>query len=173
MESKSEAELSGLLGYIKKNLEKYLVDPVPCFVDFADANNAAAAIYERVEKMMTKYDEIYTNEVKSAFDRFDKDGSGAIDKTELSQLSLELGHPLNDEQLEKALKDLDLNKDGVVDLKEFSRWYFTGLKSYNDGKRNMLLLGNAGLSLSKALAANQIFAIVSKDKSLNSAKAKV
>ena len=45
-------------------------------------------------------------------------------------------------------------KDGVVDLKEFSRWYFTGLKSYNDGKRNMLLLGNAGLSLSKALAAN-------------------
>ena len=88
-------------------------------------------------------------------------------------MSLELGHPLNEEQLEKAVKDLDLNNDGVIDLKEFSRWYFTGLKSYNDGKRNMLLLGNAGLSLSKALSANQIFAIVSKDKSLNSAKAKV
>ena len=81
MESKSEAELSGLLGYIKENLEKYLVDPVPCFVDFADTNNAAEAIYERVEKMIAKYDEIYTNEVKTAFDRFDKDGSGAIDKT--------------------------------------------------------------------------------------------
>lgn len=109
MEGKSEEELSGLLGYIKQNLEKYLVDPVPCFVDFSDANNAAAAIYERVEKMISKYDEIYTNEVKTAFDRFDKDGSGAIDKSELSQLSLELGHPLNDEQLGKALKDLDLN----------------------------------------------------------------
>ena len=154
MESKSEAELSGLLGYIKENLEKYLVDPIPCFVDFSDAKNAAEAIYERVEKMITKYDEIYTNEVKTAFDRFDKDGSGAIDKSELEQLSLELGHPLDDDQLELALKDLDLNKDGVVDLKEFSRWYFTGLKSYNDDKRNMLLLGNAGLSLSKALAAN-------------------
>lgn len=173
MESKSEEELSGLLGYIKQNLEKYLVNPVPCFVDFADVNNAAIAIYERVEQMISKYDEIYTNEVKPAFDKFDKDGSGAIDKSELSQLSLELGHPLDGEQLEKALKDLDLNKDGVVDLNEFSRWYFTGLKSYNDGKRNMLLLGNAGLSLSKALAANQIFAIVSKDKSLNSAKAKI
>ena len=88
MEGKSEAELSGLLSYIKQNLEKYLVDPVPCFVDFADANNAAAAIYERVEKMIAKYDEIYTNEVKTAFDRFDKDGSGAIDKNELSELSL-------------------------------------------------------------------------------------
>jgi hypothetical protein len=52
MEEKSEEELSGILGYIKKNLEKYLVDPVPCFVDFADANNAAAAIYERAEKMI-------------------------------------------------------------------------------------------------------------------------
>jgi Ca2+-binding EF-hand superfamily protein len=49
-------------------------------------------------------------------------------------LSLELGHPLNEEQLEKAVKDLDLNNDGVIDLKEFSRWYFTGLKSYNDGR---------------------------------------
>jgi Ca2+-binding EF-hand superfamily protein len=47
--------------------------------------------------MISKYDEIYTNEVKTSFDRFDKDGSGAIDKNELSQLSLELGHPLNDE----------------------------------------------------------------------------
>lgn len=37
----------------------------------------------------------------------------------------------------------------------------------------MLVLGNAGLSLSKALAANEIFAIVSKDKSLNSVKAKL
>ena len=113
--------------------------------------------------MIAKYDDIYTNEVKTAFNRFDKDGSGAIDKNELAQLSLELGHPLNEEQLEKALKDLDLNKDGVVDLKEFSRWYFTGLKSYNDGKRNMLLLGSAGLSLSKALAANEVFAVVAKD----------
>ena len=123
--------------------------------------------------MISKYDEIYTNEVKSAFDKFDKDGSGAIDKNELSQLSVQLGHPLDEEQLEKALKDLDLNKDGVIDLKEFARWYFTGLKSYNDNKRNMLLLGNAGLSLSKALAANEIFAIVSEDKSLNHIRAKV
>ena len=63
MESKSEEELSGLFAYITQNLVKYLVDPVPCFVDFADANNAAATIYEKVEKMIAKYDEIYTCEV--------------------------------------------------------------------------------------------------------------
>ena len=59
MENKSEEELLGLFGYIKQNLEKYLVDPIPCFVDFSDANAAGTAIHQQVEKMITKYDEIY------------------------------------------------------------------------------------------------------------------
>ena len=34
-----------------------------------------------------------------------------------------LGHPLNDQQLDAALKDLDVNKDGVIDLNEFTFFY--------------------------------------------------
>ena len=67
---------------------------------------------------------------------------------------------LSDEQLEKALTDLDLNKDGVVDLNEFCRWYFTGLKSYNDTTRNMLVLTKTGLSLGKAISSSEVYNIV-------------
>ena len=51
---------------------------------------------------------------------------------ELGQLSAELGNPLDDQQLKKAMKELDLNGDGVIDVKEFSRWYFSGMKSYSN-----------------------------------------
>jgi Ca2+-binding EF-hand superfamily protein len=78
------------------------------------------------------------NEVKVAFDKYDADGSGAIDKDELAQLSKELGHELTGEELEKALKDLDLNGDGVIDMKEFSRWWFTGKKEFNGSRRKIL-----------------------------------
>ena len=74
----------------------------------------------------------------AAFYKYDKDGSGAIDKAELAKMSADLGDPLDDEQLELALKDLDLNGDGVVDLDEFKRWYFSGKKTYSSTKRNML-----------------------------------
>lgn len=46
-------------------------------------------------------------------------------------LSEQLGAPLTPKQLETALADLDLNKDGVIDFDEFCRWYFTGMKPYN------------------------------------------
>lgn len=83
--------------------------------------------------------------MKEAFNKFDKDGSGAIDREELALLSKELGHELNEEQLEVALKDLDLNKDGVIDLHEFSRWYFTGMKPYNGSTRTMLKIGGKAM----------------------------
>lgn len=38
----------------------------------------------------------------------------------MAELSKELGYELTDEETAAALKDLDINKDGVIDLKEFS-----------------------------------------------------
>jgi len=126
-----------------------------------------------MEMMIETYDRKYDDDVKPAFGKFDKDFSGAIDKGELKELSSELGYPLNDEQLEKALTDLDLNKDGVVDLNEFCRWYFTGLKSYNNTTRNMLVLTKAGLSLGKAIASREVYNIVMKNKETSHLKGTV
>ena len=58
--------------------------------------------------------------MKIAFNKYDKDGSGSIDRYELDDFSKELGAKLNEEQLTNALKDLDLNGDGVIDIDEFS-----------------------------------------------------
>ena len=52
----------------------------------------------------------------------------------------DLGSELTDEQVTKALKDLDVNKDGVIDLSEFCRWFFTGMKSYGGVNRTLLRL---------------------------------
>jgi hypothetical protein len=79
----------------------------------------ANAVLEAFDWANNKFETLSSDVVKKTFDKFDVDGSGAIDKDELAKLSEELGHPLNDEELEEALKDLDLNKDGVVDFSEF------------------------------------------------------
>ena len=91
-----------------------------------------------MEKLRFYKDEIFEGTVKKAFEKFDKDGNGTIDAKELGQLSSDLGQPLSEEQLEAALKDLDLNGDGVIDTDEFARWYFTGMKAYNGATRSML-----------------------------------
>ena len=76
--------------------------------------------------------------MKIAFNKFDKDGSGSIDREELADLSKELGSELTEEQLKNALKDLDLNGDGVIDIDEFARWYFSGMRPYSGLKRSLL-----------------------------------
>ena len=60
------------------------------------------------------------------FKKYDADSSGAIDKSELANLCKDLGVPLDDAQLDAAIEDLDVNKDGVIDLNEFSKWWFSG-----------------------------------------------
>jgi Ca2+-binding EF-hand superfamily protein len=55
------------------------------------------AFNEAVQACIRKYEEMSKNEVKVAFDKYDTDGSGAIDKEELAALSKELGHELTEE----------------------------------------------------------------------------
>jgi Ca2+-binding EF-hand superfamily protein len=49
---------------------------------------------EDLAKIQKEHDAAKT---KPAFDKYDKDGSGAIDREELAQLSADLGSPLDED----------------------------------------------------------------------------
>jgi hypothetical protein len=94
--------------------------------------------------------------VKPAFEMFDQDNSGNIDKKELQKLSSDLGNEIAEEKLDEALKDLDMNGDGVIDYSEFKRWYFSGMKPYRPGRKGFY----------KAISSIKQFASLSKNAKL-------
>jgi len=120
-----------------------------------------------IDDLKAGYEAKIESDVKPAFQKFDADGSGAIDKAELQKLSETLGFPLTDEQTTAALIDLDLHKDGVIDFSEFSRWYFTGMKSYNGKTRNMLRIGKKSKEILDKIKGQEIYDMIHQDKKVS------
>ena len=126
----------------------------------------AAAVLQAFEWAENQYNTLSNDVVKKTFDKYDKDGSGAIDKDELAKLSEELGRPLTDDELVAALKDLDLNKDGVVDFSEFKRWWFSGFKSYSGAKRSMIKMKKHAKNALESIIQGEIDNPLSSDLKL-------
>jgi hypothetical protein len=155
-----------LRSFLKDHLEDKLIDTNPIVFDSATAA-AAESLAQGFDQLIEAYETKKNTDVLQAFNQFDADGSGEIDKDELAQLSAQLGAPLDDEQLKTALVDLDLNKDGVIDFDEFCRWYFTGMKPYNGQTRSMLMVGGKTGSIFDALAREKLADIINSDRSLS------
>jgi len=64
-------------------------------------------------------------DVDTVFKKIDADGSGAIDKDELRQLFLELGHEIHDDDFDQVFRSLDLDGDGTICEEEFAKWYIS------------------------------------------------
>ena len=58
-------------------------------------------------------------EIREAFEVFDRDQSGAISKSELRQVMLALGEKLTDDEISMMLKEADVDGDGQIDFEEF------------------------------------------------------
>ena len=114
----------------------------------------AKRIAQGIEHCISTHSEKMNKDVIPSFMKFDSDQSGAIDKDELAELSATLGNKLSNEQLDKAMTDLDMNGDGVIDLDEFSRWYFTGMNSYGDMTRTMLTGNSVASSMIDSISAD-------------------
>ena len=54
---------------------------------------------------------------------FDKDHSGAIDAEELQQLMFEFGMAVPESEVQAALRAIDADNSGEIDLDEFSVWW--------------------------------------------------
>lgn len=71
----------------------------------------------------TELDENAGSEAFEIFKRFDRDGSGSIDRHELSRLLEALDQPLDDDELEVALSAIDSNASGRISWNEFKAWW--------------------------------------------------
>ena len=63
------------------------------------------------------------DEVFEVFKTFDRDGSGSIDRAELSRLLEALGQDLPEEELAMALEVIDVNHSGRISWTEFKAWW--------------------------------------------------
>ncbi|ETV92514.1 hypothetical protein H310_13197 [Aphanomyces invadans] len=61
--------------------------------------------------------------IRAAFNAFDVDGNGRMVASELAELVTSLGGAVSSVELEAALRVLDKDSDGVIDLGEFERWW--------------------------------------------------
>eukprot|EP01022_Parablepharisma_sp_SALTPOND_P028437 TRINITY_DN70963_c0_g1_i1.p5 TRINITY_DN70963_c0_g1~~TRINITY_DN70963_c0_g1_i1.p5 ORF type:complete len:178 (-),score=25.90 TRINITY_DN70963_c0_g1_i1:1809-2342(-) len=58
-------------------------------------------------------------ELMEAFKVFDRDGSGSISSEELRHVMMNLGEKLSEEEVDKMLREADVNGDGSIDFSEF------------------------------------------------------
>ena len=71
--------------------------------------------------------------VEKAFQRYDKDNSGSIDINEVSEMMREeLHEPIDGQELEACMEEMDKDGNGVIDFEEFLDW-FTSEKVYGRG----------------------------------------
>jgi len=61
------------------------------------------------------------DELRAAFNMFDKDGSGQISIQELKQVMHSLGERLTDRELEEMIHEADNNGDGEINFEEFCK----------------------------------------------------
>lgn len=59
-------------------------------------------------------------ELKEAFNAFDKDGDGVINVKELQAMMEKLGDRLSMEEAQQLIEEVDLDNDGSVNFYEFS-----------------------------------------------------
>lgn len=59
-------------------------------------------------------------QLRNTFKNYDRDASGAIDKSEFQQALKDMGHDdMTEEKLQAMFNVVDLNHDGVIDWSEF------------------------------------------------------
>lgn len=85
-------------------------------------------------KLMTSGSSIYdtagthlvtkvASDVDNAFSKFDKDGNGTIDRSEMEAVMKDLGCPLGSDDLNELMSKVDEDGNGQIDKDEFTRWF--------------------------------------------------
>ena len=73
---------------------------------------------EEIE-LYLRLDEKKIEEFSEIFNIFDKTGDGTIDNTEIGEVMEGLGERMNEEEIERLIKEIDFDGNGEVDFDEF------------------------------------------------------
>mmetsp|Transcript_20554 Transcript_20554/g.36519 ORF Transcript_20554/g.36519 Transcript_20554/m.36519 type:complete len:151 (+) Transcript_20554:27-479(+) len=82
--------------------------------------------------MDTKLSAEQVSELKEAFSLFDKNGDGHITADELGQVMEQLGHVVEEEDLEEMIHEVDPRKQGDIDFADFLKMMDQDLAQPND-----------------------------------------
>ena len=90
--------------------------------------------------------------IRESFELLDRDGSGALDKREVGQLSARLGTRLksiySSKKLNTAFEEMDPNGDGRVTFEEFRDWWMKR-RALQEEERGRLLSGRLATAVAK------------------------
>mmetsp|Transcript_24285 Transcript_24285/g.65197 ORF Transcript_24285/g.65197 Transcript_24285/m.65197 type:complete len:183 (+) Transcript_24285:248-796(+) len=86
------------------------------------------ALGRRSRELQDKIATLTDKPLEKTFNQFDLDGSETIDMRELKAACMASGLPMSDKHLQKAMKLLDKNGDGVLSLEEFKEISLLGTK---------------------------------------------
>lgn len=70
---------------------------------------------------------------KNTFQKFDADGSGAIDSSEFSNLVVSLGVEFTSDECEHAIQELDQDGSGLIEIEEFVSWWVNRTQGVRKG----------------------------------------
>ncbi|VDI54336.1 Hypothetical predicted protein [Mytilus galloprovincialis] len=84
-----------------------------------DENKNGYIGYDEFETMMTQYYDVLDyqeQEIRKAFKRFDTDGTGFLDHTQLKRALKNIGDQLTEEECDEFFNLTDTNNDGKIDI---------------------------------------------------------
>lgn len=110
------AELTAVMKQLGQSPTKKQIKKM---IESVDLDNSGTIDFEEFLVMVSQrvnYDE----ELRNAFDLFDKDGSGYISSAELKLAMNNFDENLTDDEIEEMIREADIDGDGEISYEEFA-----------------------------------------------------
>jgi len=116
---------SGLSAPLPQPLPRF--QPIPSQGQAFSGDPAAQELWQRVGRSLRERGVL----LRQAFALFDSDGDGAVSRQEVAEAFRLMRLGLDDLEIERLLRDIDTNQDGLVNLQEFgNRLHFLDMLGF-------------------------------------------